>query len=738
MNAGQEEESLDDVRPAAEQDARSPEQDGVAASGNFSTKAAQGLSEDFSPEDWKAYLEEVRQCMPVEHVIVDLAAGRAYDWETYRFDVHRDLSKMPNLWYALAARLDPHPESRKNGIGKEARNKDDKVPWQTYWAWLVEDRRSRRRHPEAGSKRLLNAQYYGYLAEFMPASATADPRRCLVAFGACVRAEASALTMAYIRADEVVKDRLDRVGVVMRLGLGRQPAMREVDVNRRFLDRRGKLLQQEDAAEYDRHWKEAMMESWYDPVFSKRHSNSDSDMSLSDVLVESISPTTEFERVRPVSEDARKVYWTLIDQLLWFPSDPNAINVKRSLKELAEKKEPKARKRRTTVIHRYGHVGAVLRMTERLQDYELWATRAQGVVDYIELFEMDINFQHQEPESDDDDDDEDSRFRGMSDSEDRPIETIMTHTSNVPAIVVAFMEHGAKPPEVVDEENQSLAELAKNQQNIHASGHTAALVTLSDAAECFLRARGVEVAVVANGMKALFLVHQFLRLKHPEADAEFLILKALCQAAHQYSANKQTCDPVLLVVNVLSGRVTEEDIEEAEREKASDKLTDANASTPHKFLSQLEQLHGTKTWHILEEGQRRLLLLPEDDRKLLPILFDKIVNLDAVEYATNRLRGLFVKQIMSDMQETVDAKYPDGLEELPNMPRDVNELLTQVYEIAERFTKLFLAGEHMEEAFSPFVSKTVGKKGPSGAGGEKADADRAGGGGESSGKRRKR
>eukprot|EP00392_Amoebophrya_sp_AT5.2_P003152 g3157.t1 len=813
--------------------------------------------EDFSPQQWRDFLTQVRRCMPVQHVVVDLAEKRAYDWEVRCWDLWRDFSQLTNLWNALASRLDPYPADPNKKFSS----------WRKYY-----DGRPDAGGPEEDAK-WRNWQYYRVLAEFMPASSRADPDLCtreeIREYLDGMEPSASALTMAYVRADTTAKNRLERIGVLTRLG---RPRLRlrnggsllslskwEVDLDvcaefdlddHKWLD----LVDGDADEEAD-----ALIKAVRDDVIKKRvqhlfdtqmahdlhldlglSSREAGDLEIDQVVDPRVRRR---QKMYPVREDARVIYWTLVEQLLLYPSKPDAVKL--SLTEIATKLEPIARKKQTTVIHRDGHLGALLRMTERVHDYSLLATRAAGLLDYVDLFRIDINFQLHEPPP--------SCYMG-EDYVPPPPQSIMTHIADIPGIVVALMKHGAKPPPL-SAEARSLAEIAKDQQNIHSSECTAALVTLSEAALSFLRACGVEVPAQVppvgprtaatpsagagaasgstgvpsasgsasssssstamqqarelekqkqsadkissanilleelrtrikrlsaedfaslrnaekhaqgvstediaaalstqlnrvaqanethphpnrNGKKALFLVRNFVSLRYPEEDATFLILKALCQAAHQYGPNRQTCDPVLGVIGVLAGRVTEEDIEEAAQRKPTDADATARLTIPRNFLAQLQELHGAKTWHILEEGQRRLSLLPEDDRKLLPDLFDRIVNVDAAEHATNRLRGLFATQIMDDLEDTLEMKYGDELDDLPNMPRDLSQVLLEVYEIAEKFTKLFLSGDHMQAAFAPFIP-SAWPRGASKSDTKKVDEGAELNGGEPDAKRQK-
>eukprot|EP00392_Amoebophrya_sp_AT5.2_P019534 g20409.t1 len=206
----------------------------------------------------------------------------------------------------------------------------------------------------------------------------------------------------------------------------------------------------------------------------------------------------------------------------------------------------------------------------------------------------------------------------------------------------------------------------------------------------------------------------------------------------------QTCDPVLLIINVLSGRVTDADLEAEQSSRKSNAEGAASLAVPQNFLSQLQALHGAKTWNILEEGQRRLLLLNETDQNLIPILYGKIVSLESIEYATNRLRGLFAKQIIEDAREALATKYGgaaedgldlEGLDMLPEMPPELSRFLCEVYEIAQKFTTVFLAGDRMRDAFAPFVAQDSKSCGSKSSAAKSDEADTAGG--EPSAKRQK-
>eukprot|EP00392_Amoebophrya_sp_AT5.2_P003524 g3529.t1 len=631
---------------------------------------------DCTPKQWREWLSNVQSCMPVQHVVVDLREKRAYDWGLRCRETGGDYSRLTNLWNALALCLDPYPYKPET-----------KFTWRTYFHRSVDAEADSDPTEEVDAEELakwLNSQYYRILAEFMPACSRADP--------------------------DLLPSEESRI----------QPdsssSKYELDLDAEFDLRYGALLPLDDHDEHEKNVAALVrhvIEDWkivHDLHLDLGLPDTDPEMQ-GDMDVEEYDPTLFWhqkdKKTHPSREDARMIYWTLIGQLLRFPSKADAV--KQSLAEMATKFEPIARKNKTTVIHRNGHQGALLRMTSQAFDYNLLQTGARGVLDYVDLFQVDINFQLAKPWA---------RFY----AEPPQRQTIMTHISDYPAIVIALMKHGAKPPPFAAE-TRSLAEMARDGQNIHASESTAALVTLSEAAMSFLQERGVEAfQKMSNVIDELrtrikrLSPEDFASLRKAEKhaqelssdeedDASFLILKALCQAAHQYDTNRQTCDPVLLVINVLTGRVTDEDIQqEAQKNPKNDEAAADRLTVPRNFLAQLQELHGAKTWHILEEGQRRLFLLPQDDQKTIPELFDRIINSDGAEHATNCLRGLFVQQIMDDLGDTLTMKYGHGLDDLPNMPRELSQMLMEVYEIAEKFTKLFLSGDHMQAAFEPFLS----------------------------------
>eukprot|EP00392_Amoebophrya_sp_AT5.2_P006298 g6309.t1 len=807
----------------------------------FEDSASGVAPQDCSPQQWLDYLSQVHNCMPVQHVVVDFDQKCAYDWETRSRAVGGDLSRLPNLWNALAARLDPYPHD----INK-------KFDWYAYicrGTYETDDRAAGDPDEDAKTE-WLNSQYYHSLALFMPASTRADPWLCSAGNALREYPAASALAVAYVRADVTARHRLERIGVTTRLGRptlfpntdnyanGQNRDLSKWRIDLDFSDELDDLDEENPTADQKQNALSSLVLR-----MKKMHGvhlgpPSDGDMAVDEVVNRDTTGSRHNLVIGgPVREDARVIYWTLVEQLLRFPFKVDSV--KQSLAEMARTLEPKARKKRTTVIHQHGHTGAVLRMAARAQDYALLQTRARGLLEYVDLFQVDINFQLRRQEG--------TRVNLDAQPE---TETIMTHVADVPAVVVALMKHGAKPPTPAGTGSRSLAEIAQNTQNIHASECTAALVALSDAATSFLWARGVDLdhefpkqaqpppaagagassaassgwlsstggstssssssaaALQApppdrdkflkpscekikissivdelrtrikqlsledlaslrkaekhaqslssddiatalsnqlnrvvhaneahphpnrNGKKALLLVRNFVALKYPDEDADFLILRALCQAAHQYGPNRGTCDPVLLVVNVLTGRVTDADVEEAAQRRSNLKDDEHQAAErcltiPRNFLAQLQELHGAKTWHIVKEGQRRLGLLRKKDRRLLPGLFEKVVGLESIEYATNRLRGLFVQQIMQDLdsEDALEVKYGDELDDLPNMPRELGELLVEVYEIADKFTKLFLSGDHMQEAFAPFIStKKIAKRAGEVSGSAQAEA----------------
>eukprot|EP00392_Amoebophrya_sp_AT5.2_P003525 g3530.t1 len=584
----------------------------------------------YSSYKWKHWLEQVRKCMPVQNVVIDLDEKRAYDWESY-FHTHHwryhDHSQATNLWYALAARLDPWP-------AEPAKRFD----WDRYV------RLTPRNENE-------NARYYHILAEFMPPWARVDPvlssrggrnpggGRFLNGNGPMP----SALTMSYVRADVVVRKRLARIGISLRLG-----------------------------------------------------KNLKNDCTR-------------------VHRDAASIEFDLDDdERVWVSSFAAAV------------------------IHQDGHIGAFKRIVTLQDEYDLYESRAEGLLQYMDLFEMDVNFPYFD--------------NGQGEHV-----TIMTDTdlSDDPRIVIALMKYGAKPLLEDEEEGgheRTLADLARDTQSIHASTNMRALARLTEAAVHFLEIRGIiapqaelspadyeslreaekhaqslsneaiaeslcgQLSRVAecreshehpnrNGKKALSLVRSFVAIKYPSEDVSLLILKALCQAAHQYGPHRQTCDPVRLVVNVLAGRVTEAEIHLARDENGS--TNTASLALPRNFLEELRQLQGTKTHSIMEEGQRRLSLLRAEDQQLLPILYHKIINMDSTTYATNRLRGLFAKQILEDgVERTLDEKFREegGLAGLSHVPPEMSQVLNEIHAIADKFTALFLSGDFMQQAFAPFLA----------------------------------
>eukprot|EP00392_Amoebophrya_sp_AT5.2_P002862 g2867.t1 len=248
-----------------------------------------------------------------------------------------------------------------------------------------------------------------------------------------------------------------------------------------------------------------------------------------------------------------------------------------------------------------------------------------------------------------------------------------------------------------------------------AEGHQEEQISDHDAAASLSRQLGRVVKSfnthphpVRNGKKALFLVRNFVCLKYPDEDCAFLILQALYQAAHQYGVNKENCDPLPIINSILTGRVSDADIEcrGADEDKSDPTLL-------RNFLANLQD--GTQAHNIVEDGQRRLSLLDAEDQRLLSSLYDKIINLDAVEYATNRLRGLFAKQILEDAQEVIDQKYgnnqhgADGtLGDVVEMPPGLLQILHDVYAVADKLTALFLNGDLMRDAFAPFGADAAG------------------------------
>eukprot|EP00392_Amoebophrya_sp_AT5.2_P012907 g13014.t1 len=724
----------------------------------FATQNGSTLPNNFSPyRDWLEWLEDVQRCMPIQHVMVDLEKKCAYDWESHnrggRHQEDHSLSQLVNLWYALVARLDPWPEQPNK-----------KFAWKAYFKVLNEhDTEDITDEAESENTDKIVKCYRSLAAAMLP-SAHADPMMCFRTRGGVFDNRdsgpmTSALTMSYVRADTVVQQRFARIGVTLRLG------------------RKGKVQISAEHPDVD------------------DDAASDSDMSLAGIVP---SMRLRLRRIEPEPEDARLTYWTLIDQLCRFPEKSEAV--KCSLADMGNRLEPQARKRKTTIIHRHGHIGALLRMTENQFDYNLWKTRAEGLLQYIELFELDINFQHRQTEQ---------GANGGSGNGQPEARTIMTHLRNDPALVIALMKHGAKPPPAAaDAQDLPLAEIANDWQSIHLSVNSSALATLSVVALHFLETHGVEMPTVLsstntqsgesksssslssadcrkqavdsiagvvevlgdrirqlsdenftslrkaeehvkalsddeiaislskqlsrvvsgrfdahphpskNGPKLLFLVRNFICLKYKgEEDADFLVLKALCQAGNQYGPNKQTCDPLPILLNTLTGRVTDADIENARlglRKRGLNGAAEVDPTLLQNFLELLQD--GAKAHNIVENGQKRLAPLDAKDQILLPMIYKKILDMESVEYATNRLRGLFAKQILEDAQEMLNLKFGnhdhDGtLDSVLEMPAGLLTILHNVYEVAEKLTKLFLAGELMQDAFAPFQADTAGGEG---------------------------
>eukprot|EP00392_Amoebophrya_sp_AT5.2_P005552 g5561.t1 len=339
----------------------------------------------------------------------------------------------------------------------------------------------------------------------------------------------------------------------------------------------------------------------------------------------------------------------------------------------------------------------------------------------------------------------------------------MDDVGDEPAVVVSLLTHGAKPPPVQnaaqgEARERTLAELNEDGQSIHASENKLALVALK---EDFASLRTAEKHIAElsphdvadslstqldrvahrynthpqpcrNGKAALCLVRNFIALRYPSEDVALRILEALCQAAHQYGANKQTCDPVWLIVGLLDGgRVTPGDLKAVEEQRGTKDTS--GLTLPGNFLAELEALRGARSWNIVEDGQRRLCLLSEADQKLLPNLYNKILDADAIDYATNRLRGLFASQIVQDARAALALKYGENyvaIDDHAGMPRELAEFLGQVYDIADRFTSTFLKADFMQKAFEPWVA-------PAKSHYSDERAERAGGDGEPSTKRQK-
>ncbi|CAD7923996.1 unnamed protein product [Amoebophrya sp. A120] len=192
---------------------------------------------------------------------------------------------------------------------------------------------------------------------------------------------------------------------------------------------------------------------------------------------------------------------------------------------------------------------------------------------------------------------------------------------------------------------------------------------------------------------ALVLVYRYLHAKFPSDHPDMVIFAALLQAQNQYGPNRQTCDPMMLVLNLLEGRVTVPDPAEGAQVP----------SGPSTYVKTLRELRAHNTDQIIAEGQARLATL--NRTKLLEDIYNLVTGGEALEYAKNRLRGLFFEQMLTDCDHDF-AKYiidDDDEDALEFIPAGLQRLLKDISEISCIFTEEFFS-QRMSEAFRPFVS----------------------------------
>ncbi|CAD7923997.1 unnamed protein product [Amoebophrya sp. A120] len=197
-----------------------------------------------------------------------------------------------------------------------------------------------------------------------------------------------------------------------------------------------------------------------------------------------------------------------------------------------------------------------------------------------------------------------------------------------------------------------------------------------------------------NRGNALLLVYRYLHAFCHAEDPIMMIFGALLQAQNQYGPNMQTCDPKVLVLNLLEGRVVVPDPADAEQVP----------SGPDTYAKTLKELQTRNVDQIISEGQARLATLNESE--LLQQIYDLIVSGESLDYAKNRLRGLFFTQLLTDCDHDL-AKYTIDLEDdeepLGFVPDGVQRLLRDVGEISCIFTEEFLKASQMQAAFAPFL-----------------------------------
>ncbi|CAD7926212.1 unnamed protein product [Amoebophrya sp. A120] len=206
-----------------------------------------------------------------------------------------------------------------------------------------------------------------------------------------------------------------------------------------------------------------------------------------------------------------------------------------------------------------------------------------------------------------------------------------------------------------------------------------------------------------NGKLGLQLVFDYVSAKFSRDDAVSTVFGALLQANNEYGAGLQTCSPLRMVLYVLDGRVD-----------LGDKALPGRTSVRALF-KKLSQLHAQKPATLIEYGQKCLRQLKPKRDEDLRTVFDLVVSGEAPMYAKNRLRGLFAEKVLSGNGKEVKdclahAAANNNLLVLPlvgHMSQAMRNLLRNVWEIAELLTNAFLSGDHMQNAFSPFLLEEV-------------------------------
>ncbi|CAD7925351.1 unnamed protein product [Amoebophrya sp. A120] len=211
-----------------------------------------------------------------------------------------------------------------------------------------------------------------------------------------------------------------------------------------------------------------------------------------------------------------------------------------------------------------------------------------------------------------------------------------------------------------------------------------------------------------SGEFGLQLVYNFLRLRLSSDDPVKPILCALLQSGNEYGLGAQSCDPQRMILAILLGRtdgLESSDAEDGEGARARGSgAREYEEALASRYLQTLQKLRASNSHQIMLDAQHRLGLLerPKD----LQEIFDAIVYECAdVEYHRNNLSGMFVTQLLDDLQRHFrdSNKYTVvDFVRLHHLPWPLFRALRDIQGIADIFTELFL-GEEMAAAFAPFV-----------------------------------